>query len=73
MGNEIVTTWGEIVCKAVYNIMMHSHSIKKVDFRLVASSTKQDTGSDGRSKTEVGIIVEKLINQKGHRIGLESV
>ena len=73
MGNEIVTAWGGIVCKAVYNIMIHNHSIKKMDSRLVASSTKQGTGSDRGSKTEVGIIVEKLINQKGHRNGLESV
>ena len=73
MGNEIVTTWGGIACKDVYNFMIHNHSIKKVDFRLVARSTKQDTGSDGGSKTEAGITVEKLINQKGHRIGLESV
>jgi len=73
MGNEIVTTWGRLVCTAVYNITIHNHNIKKMDYRLVASSTKQDTDSDRGSKTEVGIIVEKVINQKDHRIGLESV
>lgn len=68
-----MTTWGGTVCKAVYNIMIHNHSIKKMDSRLVASSTKQGTDSDRGFKTEVGKIVEKLINQKGHRNGLESV